>query len=212
MAARILPIEMARSVALSSLSLSCKVLLSGDEGARSLALRITAGAACLNHRVRFICGDNRFDAYAIARLAKIAGVRAEIALSSIQIARAFTAYQLVELVERLEPDRGDDLIVVSGPCSPFFDEDLSHTDAARLFYRTLWRCVELARGGMKILLVQGKTAACQRRGYFLTDLSRLSDVVLRFNGETTFTLERRKRLSLPQIARFDDEADPLSLN
>jgi hypothetical protein len=188
---------MARSVAVSSLSLSYKVLLSGDDGARSLALRITAGAACLNHRVRFICADNHFDAYGIARLAKLAGVRAELALGSIQIARAFTAYQLVELVERIEPESDDDLIVVSGPSSPFFDEDLSHTDAARLFYRTLWRCVELAKSGMKILLVQGKTAACERRGYFLRDLSRLSEVVLRFSGETTFTLERRNSTTEP---------------
>jgi hypothetical protein len=154
-------------------------------------MHIAAHAACKRNRVVFICGDNRFDPYAISRAAKAMGARPEDALRAIRIARAFTAYQLSELVDRLGAGSGEDFVVISGPCSTFFDEDVPLVDAARLFYRMLWRVVELARGGRTMLLVQGAADASARRAYFLTDLCRVSDVVLRLGGRHSFTLEQR---------------------
>ena len=193
---------MASSVVLAALAPARKVLVSGDERATSLAMQITTNA-CQDKRVLYICGDNHFDPYAITRLAKSIGVRPDEVLSSIHIARAFTAYQLVELVAGLDPDVSNDFVVISGLCSSFFDEDVSHVDAARLFYRVLWRVVELARNGSAMLLVQGRAITCARRAYFLTDLCRASDVVLNLSGEHSFTLERRSRAALPGLAALD---------
>ena len=202
MLARTLPIGMAQSVAFSSLSPARKVLVSGKT-AFSLATYITARAACERKQVRVICGDNRFDPYAVSSFAKSRNIYPEDALSSILIARAFTAYQMTELIGRIDPLTSNDLIVITGPCSTFFDEDLSIVDSARLFYRTLWRIVDLARNGMTLLLAQSEPPKATRRAYFLKDLCYACDVVLRCDSVHTFMLERRGRAALPRLAGLD---------
>jgi hypothetical protein len=142
---------MAPTVAFAALAPARKVIVCGPQ-AHGLAAYTAARAVCEHRPVRIICGDNRFDRYAVARFAKSKGVQPETALSSILIARAFTAYQLVELVERL--DTHNRLVLITGPCSTLFDEDVPFVNAARLFYRVLWRLVELAREGMTLMLVQ----------------------------------------------------------
>lgn len=202
MFSRVLPINMAQTVAFASLSPARKLMLC-DAGAYPLTTYVTARAAGERQQVRVICGDNRFDPYAIARFAKSKGVRPAAALNAIRIARAFTAYQLVELINRLTPDAPGDLVVISGPCSTFLDEDVPLVDAARLFYRALWRISELAGDGMTLLIAQSEIPANTRRAYFLTDLCRACDVVLRLDGEHTFALENRRRAALPYLAALD---------
>jgi hypothetical protein len=199
MSSKTLPINMAQSVAFASLAPARKVIAIGER-ARGLTMYVTARAACENRAVRIICGDNLFDPYAISCFAKRMRVRPEDALRSIRIARAFTAYQLAELVSRLDTAAPQDLVVISGPCSTFFDDDVPFVDAARLFYRVLWRVVELARGGMTLLLVQEQMPTSERRAYFLTDLSRASDVALHFGAVHTFRLEHHGRAEPPRLA------------
>ena len=203
MPSRVLSISLAPSVALSSLTLSRKVIVCGDR-APELALSIISRAVCHNKQVRFICSDNRFDPYAVTRFAKRFRRRPEDALRSILIARAFTAYQLVELVSRLDPvSNAKNLVVISGPCSLFFDEDVALVDAARLFYRMLWRLVEMAESGTTLLLAQGSPPTSTRRAYFLTDLCRASDVILSYEAAHTFTLEYRGRKALARLKALD---------
>ena len=202
MLTRTLHISMAESVLFSSLSPARRVLVSG-ETAFGLATYITARAACERRPVRVICGDNRFDPYAVSSFAKSRKIKPEDALSSILIARAFTAYQMAELISRIDPLASNDLIVITGPCSTFFDEDLSLIDSARLFYRVLWRIVELSRNGMTLLLAQSEPPKSTRRAYFLKDLCYACDVVLRCDGLHTFMLERRGRTALPRLAGID---------
>ena len=199
MPSKIYPIQLAQSVAQASLVPTRSIVLSGD-GAVSLATSIIACSVCERKQVRFICGDNRFDPYAVARYAKRRGLRPEDALNSILIARAFTAYQLVELVHRLDAKDASSLVVISGLCSSFMDEDISFVDAARLFYRALWRVVELARSGMTLLLVQGQMPDTTRRAYFLKDLCSTSDIRLRLGGKHTFSLDHHRRIELPRMA------------
>jgi hypothetical protein len=203
MPSRVLSISMAPSVAFSSLTLSRRVLLFGDR-APELATYICSRAVCRNRLVRFICADNRFDPYAVTRFAKQNKKRPQDALRSILIARAFTAHQLAELVNRLDPATSSQgVTIISGPCSLFFDEDLSIVDAARLFYRMLWRLVELSESGMSLLLAQSSMPADTRRAYFLTDLCRAADVILRYDAVHTFTLEYRGRLALARLKALD---------
>jgi len=136
MLSKTLPIEMAPHVAFTSLAPARKVAVSG-RGAFDLATLTTARAACEGQAVRIICGDNRFDPYQIARVARSKGGKAEAALDCILIARAFTAYQFVELVERLVSRASAGPVITTGPCSTLFDENVAFVDAARLFYRVL---------------------------------------------------------------------------
>jgi len=191
---------MAPTVAFAALAPARTVIVCGSQ-ASGLATYTVARAVCERQTVKIICGDNRFDPYAVARFARLKGVRPEAALSSILIARAFTAYQLVELVERLDsPNR---LVLITGPCSTLFDEDVLFVDAARLFYRLLWRLVELARHGMTLMLVQREAPQTPRRAYFLKDLCAAADVVLNCDGVHTFRLEQRSRIALPRLAALD---------
>jgi hypothetical protein len=155
--------------------------------------------------VRIVCGDNCFDPYAVTKYAKSRGLRPADALSRILIARAFTAYQLVELVERLEGySSSSELVMVTGICSAFFDADLVDNDAARLFYRLFWKLVELSKSNMRLLLVESRALPIERRLYFLKDLYQTSEVVLSLAGQTTFTLEQKfnKQKRLQSVERL----------
>jgi hypothetical protein len=184
-----LPVHMAPATAFEALAPRRRVLLIGD-GATELASYITAQRACQKMPVRLVCGDNRFNPYVISTFAKAIGIRPAEALSAILIARAFTAYQLIELVNRLET-HANDFVIITGICAMFCDEDLSNNDAARLFYRVYWKLGELTRRGMSLLLVESKALPVERRNYFLKDLCQTSEVVLSLSNQPTFTLDQR---------------------
>src|ERR1044072_3825443 len=115
-----LPINLAPLAAFDALALRRKVFLVGN-GAFGVTSQLTARLACERLAVRMVCGDNCFDPYAVTRYAKARGCRPADVLKRILIARAFTAYQLVELVERLEGYLAcSELVIVTGICSAFF--------------------------------------------------------------------------------------------
>jgi len=66
---------------------------------------------------------------------------------------------------------------------------MSHIDAARLYYRVLWRLAELADRGMSFLLCESQEIAGTRRAHFLNDLYRASNFIFRLNDERSYTLE-----------------------
>lgn len=187
---RTLPLSSAPVAVNALLSPTRRVTLYGP-GAYSLGLRYAAETACGREQVIYIVGDNRFDPYAVARLAKQLRHSREDALSRILVARAFTGYQFEELVRRLNPDEVGGPVILSGICSAFLDEDIPHNDAARLYYRTLWRLAELAGRGVAFLLIESREIEGARRAHFLTDLYRASNFIFRLGGEHSFTLEMR---------------------
>jgi hypothetical protein len=58
-----------------------------------------AGSACAGRRISLIEGANRFQPYRIGELGRSFGIDATVTLRGIRLARAFTAYQLVALVD-----------------------------------------------------------------------------------------------------------------
>lgn len=120
---RTLPLSCAPLAVSSMLSLGKRITLYGP-GASTLSYRFAAETACNEKQVVFICGDNRFDPYAIARMAKQLHHSREAALSRILVARAFTGYQLDELLRRLKPNEVTGPVILSGLCSVFMDEDI----------------------------------------------------------------------------------------
>ena len=191
---RTLPLSAAPQAVRSSLSTSRMVTLCGEK-AWMLSIHLAAQMACESKQSLYLCGDNRFDPYAVARFInspqKSPPEVLYAALGRILVARAFTAYQLDELIHRLNPQDGYGVVIISGICTAFFDEDVTPNDAARLFYRSLWRLADLSRKGLTLLLTQSEMPAHTRRAYFLTDLCRASNVVARLEGEHSFTLEHR---------------------
>ncbi len=196
---RTLPISSAQHVVRASILPSRMVTVYGGQ-ASILCVHIAALMACECKPSLFLCSDNRFDPYAVARLARSQQKNPEEALGRILVTRAFTAYQLDELIHRLDlPKTVEDaygVVVVSGVCTAFLDEDITHTDAARLFYRSLWRLRDLSRGGLALLLAQSETPKNPPRAHFLTDLFRASSEVIRLEGGPAFTPEHRSGHSL----------------
>ena len=187
---RTLPISSAPLAARASILPSRIVAVCGGH-AWSLGVNLAAQLACERKQSLYLCGDNRFDPYAVARFARSQRNSPEEALGRILVARAFTAYQLDELIYRLVPDGAYGVVIISGVCTAFFDEDVTPNDAARLFYRSLWRLAALSREGLTFLLTQSETPKRAERAHFLTDLCRAANVVIRLEGGRIFTLERR---------------------
>ena len=196
---RTFPLSTAPRAVNALLSPARRVTLYGAR-ASSLSLHYAAETACEKKPVVFICGDNRFNPYTVARLARQFHHRREEALNRILVARAFTGFQFNELIQRLNPDEAAGPVIVSGICSTFMDEDLPHNDAARLFYRVLWRLAELADRGMSFLLVESREIAGARRAHFLNDLYQASNFIFRLDDEHSYTLEMRSYRPLWRLA------------
>lgn len=132
----------------------------------------------------------------------------EAALSRILVARAFTGYQLVELVRRLNPGEVAGPVIISGICSAFLDEDIPHNDAARLYYRTIWRLIELADRGLAILLTESQAVARTRRAYFLTELYRASNFIFHLDEAHSYKLEMRSYRPISYLASMEKALSP----
>ena len=153
MLVKTLPLSAAPQAALAATVAGRTCTLWG-QGATALGLNVATRVVQQGRSVRWICGDNQFDPYRVADEAEELGLYAEIVLECIQFARAFTAYQLTELIAQLQPDTETSLVIVSGLCTAFLDEDVPGTDAAQLYYRTLWRTVRLTAAGMALVVIQ----------------------------------------------------------
>jgi hypothetical protein len=85
-------------------------------------------------------GANRFDPLLIARFARERGVEAAVFNERIRVARAFTCFQLTELVVRaprwLEKFPARAVVVTALP-DLYFDEDVREREAAASFQRAL---------------------------------------------------------------------------
>jgi hypothetical protein len=191
---RTLPFSSAPQVVRDSILPSRMVAVYGGQ-ASALGVNVAALMACDCIPSLYLCGDNRFDPYAVARFARSQRKSPEEALGRILVARAFTAYQLDELIHRLHLPKTVEgaygVVIVSGICTAFLDDDLTHTDAARLFYRSLWRLRDLSRKGLALLLAQCETPKHPHRAHFLTDLFGASSEVIRLEGGRAFALEER---------------------
>jgi hypothetical protein len=75
-------------------------LLYGSAPLTRFALYSITVAAVARHDVWVLDGGNWFDAYFVARLARKWSIAPEIVLSRIRLSRAFTCYQMSELITR----------------------------------------------------------------------------------------------------------------
>ncbi len=94
------------------------------------------GVAAFNEEVIFVDGGNSIDPYGIANICKIKGLDKGHVLSQINCARAFTAYQLVAIInERLEnmiKESRASTLIVSRFVDLFFDKDMPWQESFQL--------------------------------------------------------------------------------
>jgi hypothetical protein len=112
--------------------------------------------SALGQDVVWVDGGNCVDPYELGRICRRFGLdRAEV-LDSIRVARAFTAYQLVSLIdERLEDEvlrTGAGTIVVSCLPDMFQDREMRWTESYQLIKRCVERLHDLSRRGAATLV------------------------------------------------------------
>ncbi len=78
---------------------------------------------------------NAFDPYGLVREARSRGMSRAAALSGVRVARAFTSHQLVRLLKEELPGELEalSLVMVLGPVSLFYDEQIPLAERRRLF-------------------------------------------------------------------------------
>ena len=111
-------------------------------------------------------GANRFDPLLIARLARQRGIAAAEFNRRIRVARAFTCFQLTELLVRvprfIEKFAADALIVTALP-DLYFDEDVRDRDAAVAFRHALDALRALAPLPLGVAVFSDATSATAGR-------------------------------------------------
>lgn len=149
------------------------VLLWG-EPLRTLVAAAAAWGAARSTPVLVVDAANRFDPYGLVREARPRGLTAREALAQVRVARAFTCHQLVRLVAEILPPALEPgcLVLVLGPVSLFYDEQVPLAERRRLF-RDLTRLLGLIKSQAALLLLQPlmpKEAANRHFGRLLAPL------------------------------------------
>lgn len=116
---------------------------------QSLFLRAARGEP-----LGLIVGDNRFDVYALARLARGSGFDPSALLARIEFSRPFTCHQLHHGVLNLVEARANawSALYVLGLLETFYDEDIRYGDAAQLLQEILIQLRQIASQGLSVLV------------------------------------------------------------
>jgi hypothetical protein len=179
-----LPIRNSLDEVLSQLTLTHpfprKVLFWGD-GAEGISSYVAGWMAGRGIDVILLDGANRFNPYVVSSFARNVLIPPEKLLRRIRIARAFTCHQMATLMgERLAlllhartvgaihactPECGVSArrhesplqrpwVILLGPLTTFFDEDVPEREVRPLFERSLRKVEEMAMGGTPFFLFQ----------------------------------------------------------
>ena len=148
-------------------------------------------------RVLYLDGANQISPLLIARFARERGLDPPIFNSLIRVSRAFTCFQLTELIRRvpkiLEAFGADVLIVTALP-DLFFDEDVRDREARASFEHALEGLREIAMLPISIAIFSDATSFKTKRLDFFQQLCKHASQVLKVearpDSELSFTCEK----------------------
>jgi hypothetical protein len=142
------------------------VLLWGEHlralGAAAAAWGVSRAAAVL-----VVDAANRFDPYRLVREAVRAGRSPREALESVRVARAFTSHQLVRLLKETFPAHlsPGSLVMVLGPVSLFYDEQVPLSERRRLFRELVGLLARIKSQSALLLLQPRLSRGAPNRGF-----------------------------------------------
>jgi hypothetical protein len=152
-------------------------------------------------RILYLDGANQISPLLIAHFARARGLQPSVFNNLIRIARAFTCFQLTELIRRvpkvLATFSADVLIVTALP-DLFFDEDVQDRPARASFEHAMEGLRELAPLPLSIAVFSDATSFKTKRRDFFQKLSNLADHVLKVEpgpeNKLCFTREKNTPL------------------
>jgi hypothetical protein len=148
-------------------------------------------------RILFLDGANQISPLLIARFARERGLDPSAFNCLIRVSRAFTCFQLTELIRRvpkfLERFDASALIITALP-ELFFDEDVRDREARASFEHALEGLREIAPLAISVAVFSDATSyKTKRRDFFQRLRKQASEVVkveARSGDELTFTCEK----------------------
>lgn len=159
-------------------------LLWGASAPTRTLLSMVALLAARGETPRLFDGGNRFDGYFVARLARRLSDRPHSVMTRIRLSRAFTCFQLAELIESTSPDRSP--LFVLDMLSTFYDESVPLTDVERVLSHSIAHLKWLAASGPVIVGAREPQALVKDRWGLLDQLQLSADStwMLRAPAET----------------------------
>lgn len=118
-------------------------------------------------------GGNRFDGYFVARMARRLSPQPEVVLSRLRLSRAFTCYQLAQLIEEARASRSPVLIL--DLLTTFYDESVPFRDVERLLGQVISHLKRLASVGPVIVGAREPQSMVQERWRLLEQLQIAAD-------------------------------------
>jgi len=151
------------------------VLLWGEH-LRPLAAAAAAWGVARGAPVFVVDAANRFDPYQLVREAASRHLSSRETLSRVQVARAFTSHQLVRLLQETFPAnlKQGSLVLVLGPVSLFYDEQVPLSERRRLF-RDLVRLLARIKTQAALLLLQPRLPRSAANQHFGRRLAPVID-------------------------------------
>jgi hypothetical protein len=138
---------------------------------RALAAAAAAWGVARGAPVWVVDAANRFDPYGLVREAAGRGLSPQEALTRVRVARAFTSHQLVRLLHETFPAilSPGSLVLVLGPVSLFYDEQVPLRERRRLFQELVSLLAPIKTQSALLLLqpLLPRVAANQRFGRLL---------------------------------------------
>jgi hypothetical protein len=144
---------------------------------RALLACLTVLAA-EGHNVQVFDGGNRFDGYFVARLARRLSSDPHAVLERIRLSRAFTCFQLAQLIESAPAFPADDnysVLFVLDLLSTFYDESVALRDVERLLTTTVTHLTRIAVAGPVIVGAREPRVLVKERWTLLDQLQVAAD-------------------------------------
>jgi hypothetical protein len=153
--------------------------------------------------VALVDGANRYDAYGLARLARLNGMDPIEVLSKVFVSRIFTAFQADGVITRgVEPFLNQSkakALIVLGLLHTFYDDQISVREAEKSLARISAKFSALKENGISILLASESLTPSQReRQAFQLRLKAMVDDVYEVSSDSYPNAVWNKRRRLHQ--------------
>jgi hypothetical protein len=155
-------------------------------------------------RVLYLDGANQISPLLIARFARERGLDPSAFNTLIRVSRAFTCFQLTELIRRvpkiLEAFAANVLIVTALP-DLFFDEDVRDREARASFEHALEGLLEIGMLPISIAVFSDATSFKTKRRDFFQQLCKQASQVLRVEARSDCELSFSCEKTAPRLSQ-----------
>jgi hypothetical protein len=148
-------------------------------------------------RILYLDGANQISPLLIARFARERGLEPSAFNTLIRVSRAFTCFQLTELIRRVPTILGTfaaDVLIVTALPDLFFDEDVRDREARASFEHALEGLREIAPLPISIAIFSDATSFKTKRRDFFQKLCKQANGVVKVearpDSELSFTCEK----------------------